>query len=175
MKRLAIYSAVAFAVVAWWQQLLLGAAGIVALVCVILALVWAAEEWRKWRSARRFRAAWGRQGKDLLIVYSNSPNWQRYIEAGWLTKWDSRAVVLNWSERKQWESSPRPEVRLFRAHAGDAEFNPLAIVVPASGGPARVVRFWRAFRDAKHGKDKALRDAEARLEAYLVASANARG
>jgi len=30
-----------------------------------------------------------------------------------------------------------------------------------------VVRFWRAFRDSKHGKDQRLRDAEADLGRYI--------
>jgi hypothetical protein len=50
--------------------------------------------------------------------------------------------------------------------AGDHEFNPLAIVIPADGS-VRVIRFWQAFRDYKHGKHRTLRAAEAELGAAL--------
>ena len=59
--------------------------------------------------------------------------------------------------------------------AGDREFNPLGIVVPQKGRAARVVRFWRAFRDYKHGKDGPLRVAEAELQACLDATAQRNG
>jgi hypothetical protein len=70
-----------------------------------------------------------------------------------------------------WKRDRRPDVALFRVFAGDREFNPLAIVVPSEGRRARVVRFWRAFRDYKHGKDRLLRAAEAELEGYLTEGA----
>jgi hypothetical protein len=47
-------------------------------------------------AVKRFRAVWHPQGKDLLLVYSNSPNWQQHVEEQWLPKWRQRAVVLNW-------------------------------------------------------------------------------
>ena len=121
--------------------------------------------WRGARAVRRFRAVWGTQGKDLLLVYSNSPHWQSYIETHWLPRWGERAVVLNWSERARWPADS-PAVRLFRIVGGAREFNPLAVVVPLAGR-ITVVRFWRAFRDYKHGKDAALRAAEGTLEAAL--------
>ncbi len=49
---------------------------------------------------------------------------------------------------------------------GDREFNPLAIVIPERG-PVQVIRFWQAFRDHKHGRDRALRVAEAELAAAV--------
>jgi hypothetical protein len=132
----------------------------------VFAATYLSGRWRRWRAATRFRQEWHRQGKDVLLVYSNSPHWQEYIEAHWLPKWGARAVVLNWSERKTWVTSKRSEARLFRAFAGDREFNPLGIVVPYVGEVC-VVRFWHAFRDVKHGKDRALRLAEAELETAL--------
>ena len=122
--------------------------------------------WRYTTGIRRFRRAYGPQGKDLLLVYSESPHWQRYVEQRWLPRWGSRAVVLNWSDRAEWSAADTPEAALFRSVAGDREFNPLAVVVPRRGR-IRVVRFWRAFRDYKHGKDRALRDAERELEEAL--------
>src|SRR4051812_23720078 len=137
-------------IVIGWPFLLAGSA-------IVLAQYGHAR-WAKRRAVSRFRAAWLPQGKDLLLVYSNSPHWKQYVEDRWLPKWRDRAVVLNWSERRTWHRGA-PEAALFRAFAGAREFNPLAIVV--SSDDIRVVRFWRAFRDFKHGKDRLLRLAEA--------------
>jgi hypothetical protein len=118
------------------------------------------------RLQREFHERWGGQGKRLLLVYSNSPNWQAYVEENWLPQLESLAVVLNWSERSSWVERHPFEARIFRAWAGDREFNPVAIIIPAEG-PVRVIRFWQAFHDYKHGKDRTLRAAEAELEMAL--------
>lgn len=145
------------------------------LVAFAAILAWGAGAWivaerRDARAVRRFRDEWQAQGKDLLLVYSNSPHWQQYVETNWLPRWGGRAVVLNWSERSRWADSSA--VELFRRYAGNREFNPLAIVVPKAGRPT-VVRFWQAFRDNKHGKPLALRTQETRLAAALEILANA--
>jgi hypothetical protein len=44
---------------------------------------------------------------------------------------------------------------VFRLFGGSREFNPLAVVVRPLRW-VRVFRFWRAFRDAKHGNRSAL-------------------
>jgi hypothetical protein len=121
--------------------------------------------WQGAAAIRRFRRQYGREGKDLLLVYSNSPHWQQYVESEWLPRWRERAVVVNWSERSRW-SGREPEIVLFRSIAGSREYNPIAIVVPPKG-PVRVVRFWRAFRDKKHGKDSPLENAERELQSAL--------
>jgi hypothetical protein len=118
------------------------------------------------RLQRGFRDRWGAQGKRLLLVYSNSPNWQEYIEANWLPRLEPVAVVLNWSERSTWSERHPLEAEIFRLWAGDQEFNPLAIIIPAHGS-VRVIRFWQAFRDYKHGKNRTLRATEAELGAAL--------
>jgi hypothetical protein len=115
-----------------------------------------------------FRVAHVRAGRDVLLVYSESPHWQAYIEREWLPRLGHRAVVLNWSRRRQW-SRLRPEVLLFRLFPSWREFNPVAIVVPRWWGGPTVIPFWRAFKDAKHGNDRALRDAERVLTAALAA------
>ena len=122
---------------------------------------------RQQRAVDGFRKAWRPRGKDILIVYSNSPHWQGYVESQWLPRWGDRAVVLNWSERQSWRGSVRPEVVLFETFRDSREFNPLAIVVPDVGRTVHVVRFWRAFRDFKHGKEPRLRAAEAMLRDHL--------
>lgn len=118
------------------------------------------------RLQRGFHDRWGPHGKRLLLVYSNSPTWQAYVEENWLPRLESIAVVLNWSERSTWRERHPLEAEIFRMWAGDQEFNPLAIIVPADGS-VRVIRFWQAFRDYKHGKDRTLRAAEAELGAAL--------
>ena len=145
--------------------------GIVVLPILLLALPFLAvgawfDRHKRRRLQREFQNRWGGQGKRLLLVYSNSPNWQAHIEANWLPQLESIAVVLNWSERGTWAERQSFEADVFRTWAGDREFNPLAIIIPADG-PVRVIRFWRAFRDYKHGKDRTLRAAEAELGAAL--------
>src|SRR6266404_1245094 len=121
IKRIGIALALAVCAVLLWRGLLIFAA----VVAITVAAAYAGYVWRRWWAVRRFRAAWQSQGRDLLLVYSNSPNWKRYVEEKWLPRWGDRAVVLNWSERQNWRRDLRPEVSLFRAFAGDREFNPL--------------------------------------------------
>jgi hypothetical protein len=102
-------------------------------------------------------------------VYSESPNWQAYIEAKILPRIKDRAVVLNWSERRLWPDASPWEARFFRRFAGGREFNPLALVFC---GPGRIkaVRFHQAFLDLKHGKESTLRAAEAELLSLVAAA-----
>ena len=109
-----------------------------------------------------FWRAHASRGRYILFVYSESPNWQSYIEANILPRIQHSAVVLKWSERRHWSSTSPWEARFFRRFAGDREFNPLALVF-CSRGRIHSVRFHQAFLDYKHGKESALRDAERRL------------
>jgi len=142
---------------------------ILALVLLFLPLIlsYAAAYllWRVvWGSILRFWfwRAHAARGRPVLFVYSESPNWQSYIEESILPRISDRAVVLNWSQRRHWSSTSPWEARYFRRFAGDREFNPLALVF-CSRGRIRAVRFHQAFLDLKHGKDAALRAAEAEL------------
>jgi hypothetical protein len=164
LKRLGVVLGLGVAILFLWRGLLIFASVIV----LIAAATYVWHVWRQWRAVSRFRSAWKPQGKDVLLVYSNSPHWKAYVEDAWLPRWGHRAVVLNWSDRRMWQHDRRAEVALFRAFAGDREFNPLGIVVPLEGRRPHVVRFWRAFRDFKHGKDRLLRAAEAELDGYLT-------
>jgi hypothetical protein len=110
----------------------------------------------------RWNRTWGRAGKRILLVYSRSPNWQEYIEQNWLPRLEGRAVLLDWSDRATWRRPVPLEVRAFRYWAGHREFNPLAILFPERGRVG-TVRFWRAFREFKHGRDMELRKAEREL------------
>ena len=124
--------------------------------------------WQGAAAIRGFRQHHGREGKDLLLVYSNSPHWQEHVETHWLPRWGTRAVVVNWSERSRWNGD-EAEIVLFRSVAGSREHNPIAIVVPPSG-PVKVIRFRRAFREKKHGSSAALERAERELESALEAA-----
>ena len=108
---------------------------------------------------------WSPAGMRVLFVYSNSPVWQSYIEDNILPRLPRGSVVLNWSERRRWRWWWL-SAAAFRFFGGRREFNPLAVVVrPLRWG--RTFRFWRAFRDAKHGNQAALRTIEAQFFTHL--------
>ena len=98
-------------------------------------------------------ALWNTRGKDILFVYSDSPIWQEYVETQILPRIASRAVILNWSQRKKWRLSFARFV--FINFGGYRAFNPLGVVFhPWCKG--KVFRFWQPFRDYKHGNTAAL-------------------
>lgn len=92
---------------------------------------------------------WLPRGKSVLVVYSDSPTWREYMTDEVMPLVEQRAIVLNWSERKNW---PRWSLatHAFRAFGGDREFNPLVVVFRPLCR-ARVFRFWPAFKDLKRG------------------------
>ena len=120
------------------------------------------ERWLIYRFWRRH----GRFGRFVLFVYSDSPNWKDYIEANILPRIKEEAVTLNWSQRREWERLSPFEAKIFHHWAGEKEFNPMAIILHP-GGRVKEVRFWRAFRDFKHGKGQALKKAEGVLFAEV--------
>ena len=112
----------------------------------------------------------------MLFVYSNSPNWKEYIEDNILPKISEKAIVVNWSERNEWDWEDKAlELRIFQHWTGlsryfqkgkkkwdGREFNPIAITfVPWCR--VKVFRFWKPFKDYKHGKDKKLKELESKL------------
>jgi hypothetical protein len=101
-------------------------------------------------------------GRRILLVYSRSPVWQEYIETNWLPLLADHAMVLNWSDRESWKQRRSFAVWVFRHWAPPEDFNPMAIVFPRFR-PAKRIGFFYAFRDWKHGKNEALRDAEKQL------------
>ena len=168
----------------------------------LIALLLAWGEWRAGVLRRRFARVHGPATRGILI-YSNSPNWQQYIEQQWLPRIGKRLVVLNWSERARWREEHPLEAAIFRRHLGDREFNPAAIVFRSAGrgrlfrrwlasiraldpigmlapyeSSVDIVRFYRPFRDYKHGKEHTLHAAEAALWRLLdieVTSTRPRG
>ena len=99
-----------------------------------------------------------------LLVYSDSPIWRVYVEQRILPRVTGRAVVLNWSQRAKWRHSL---ARMAFAHfGGSREFNPLAVVFRPFGR-TRTFRFWRLFRDFKHGNPAALDQVEREFFAWV--------
>ncbi len=110
----------------------------------------------------RFVGKWRKDGKRVLLVYSDSPNWQRYIEQALLPKVAPHAVTLNYSRRGEWKHSKPLEAKVWSHWAGEREFNPMAIFFPRLRR-VRIIRFYQAFRDLKHGNDRLLRQKEREL------------
>lgn len=92
---------------------------------------------------------WCPRGRDMLFVYSNSPIWQEYVQQQLLPPLETRAVVLNWSERRNWR--PSLAVWAFRYFGGSRAYNPIAIVFRPLRR-TRTFRFYEPFHDLKHGK-----------------------
>jgi hypothetical protein len=92
---------------------------------------------------------WLPKGKDVLLVYSDSPIWFEYMTTQILPLVQERAVVLNWSERKKW-SRWSLGVVVFHHFGGAGDFNPLVVFFQPLRR-ARIYRFWSAFKDWKRG------------------------
>jgi hypothetical protein len=108
---------------------------------------------------------WVPKGRRVIFVYSNSPNWQEYVEANILPRLPKTATVLNWSERSVWPFWS-VAVWTFNLYGGSREFNPLGIVIRPFRTPKRF-RFWRAFREYKHGKPGSLHAVEREFFDYI--------
>jgi hypothetical protein len=95
--------------------------------------------WRRWIC----------KGKDILFVYSDSPIWREYMMEQVLPAVENRAIVLNWSERKQW---PRWSLAksAFSVFAGGKSYNPMVLVFRPFRRP-RVFRFFGPFKAWKQG------------------------
>jgi hypothetical protein len=110
----------------------------------------------------RFWVRHGRKGKVILFVYSDSSNWKDHIEEKILPRLEACSVILNWSKRREWESSMQFETRLFNQWAGSGEFTPTAILFPLLGR-VKVFRLWQPSQNPKHGKNKVSKEAEQSL------------
>jgi hypothetical protein len=107
---------------------------------------------------------WCARGYDVLLVYSNSPIWQAYVEEQLLPRLGRRAIVLNWSQRRLWHRTLA--VMAFRFFGGSREFNPIAIVFRPFR-LARTFRYYKPFRDFKHGNTEAVHEMTDRLFAMV--------
>ena len=106
-------------------------------------------------------ACWRSRGVNVLLVYSDSPNWHDYVEAQLLPRLPRSTVVLNWSKRRDWPWLSLSTMA-FRFFGGYREFNPLVIVFRPLRW-AKTFRFYRAFKDYKHGKPRSLNEVQQRL------------
>lgn len=119
---------------------------------------------------------WHPKGKYALFVYSDNPTWKDYIETNILPRIADNTVVMNWSKRHEWDWDRKPlELRLYLAWTavsrypgkgylkhGASEYNPLAIVFVPWWKP-KVLKFWKPFKDYKHGKETLLKQVEEEL------------
>jgi hypothetical protein len=108
----------------------------------------------------------GPRKRRVLFVYSESPNWQSHLEQAVIPRLPPDSVVLNWSRRREWPRFALPTL-LFRFFAGDRQFNPIGLVF-ARFVPVRRYRFWRPFRDVKHGESEPLQALEAKFFEHLA-------
>lgn len=86
---------------------------------------------------------WLPKGKDILLILSDSPIWHEYMTTQVLPLVQDRALVLNWSDRRNWERWSLP-VAVFRHFGGAREYNPMVLLFRPLR-TARVFRFWSAF------------------------------
>jgi hypothetical protein len=93
-------------------------------------------------------------------VYSNSPIWKAYIEKEILPTIQNQAVILNWSERKNWKNSLA--VLAFRYFGGQRNFNPMAVVFRPLR-LAKTYRFYEAFKEFKYGNPDKVEQLKSRL------------
>ena len=124
----------------------------------------------------QIQSEWYPKNKYLLFVYSESPVWKEYIETNILPRISELGIILNWSERSKWAwNSNKFEVKVFKYWANVSlfkkngkkelqgyEYNPIAIVF-TPGNKVKVFRFWKAFKDYKHGKTIPLKKVENEL------------
>lgn len=120
---------------------------------------------RLWLNTR-FRIKWGKKDKHILFIYSESPNWQQYIETNIVPRINQKAVLLNWSKRSEWKTNKPLEAKVLEHWGSEREFNPLAIVFMPRG-MVKVIRFHKAFKDYKHGKEALLKRKEKELYGVL--------
>jgi hypothetical protein len=108
-----------------------------------------------------YLAIWLTWRKQFAVfVYSDSPTWKDYIEREILPYIQDDAVILNWSERRNWKNSLA--ILAFRYFGGQRNFNPIAIIFR----PFRLVktyRFFEAFQEFKHGDAKKVEEIKKEL------------
>ncbi len=131
----------------WWLAVLIG----VCAAWYMTYLLWGYIN--LWLAVSAFKL----KGLDGILVYSNSPKWQTYIEHNWLPKFGDRFLVLNHSERKQWKLSVAMNV--FDFFCGSINYCPSVLIFRGFRYP-KIFRFFYAFKDAKHNNTDALEKLE---------------
>ncbi len=154
---IAVYSLV-FALAAyateWWWLLIALVPSVIILLYVSYGVLL-----RAWALLK-----WSRTPIHGILIYSNSPNWQEYVEREWLPRLRDRVIILNWSQRKNWTHSLA--IRLFRYYLEGStnaiDYNPAVLLLRGLKHPY-LYRYFYAFRDAKHGRTNALTTLEAQM------------
>lgn len=115
------------------------------IIALLLYLLWGTilyiAIWLTWKKQR------------VLFVYSESPIWKGYIEGEILPYIRDRAVILNWSDRRNWKNSLA--VLAFRYFGGYRNFNPIGMVFRPFHF-VKTYRFFEAFKEFKHGNSKSV-------------------
>lgn len=94
------------------------------------------------------------EGKFILFTYSDSPNWAQYIEANILPKIEDHSIIINRTKYPDWKSQFKTEKRAVELWAS-LKINPLAIIFTETG-KVKIIEFYDAFRDLKHGKEQTI-------------------
>jgi hypothetical protein len=128
----------------------------------------------------RVKNEWLPQNKFILFVYSDNQLWKEYAEKKIVPKIKPVAVILNWSQRKDWIKANSLEAKLFRnfqwgreyiwqnnVRMGGQTYNHMAIIFKSWDKP-RVISFWEAFKDYEFGKENNLTILENELYSYFV-------
>jgi len=111
-------------------------------------------------------ACWCSRSRNVLLVYSESPNWQEFIESELIPQLPKTTIILNWSQRRTWRWRDL-SVRAFRHFGGDQEFNPM-VTIFLPWRRAKSFRLYQPFRDYKHGNTEPLTRELQRLDSYLT-------
>jgi hypothetical protein len=104
---------------------------------------------------------WSTRGVNVLLVYSDSPTWRDYIETNIIPRLPSSTVAINWSDRRNWKRFSL-SVMAARFFGGSREFNPMVVVFRPFHW-AKTYRFWKPFKDYRHGEMEPLHTMEAEL------------
>jgi len=97
----------------------------------------------------RIKHKWPK-GKYILFTYSESENWSQYIEDNILPKIDEYSIIINRSKNQHWKSKFKLERHAIESWA-NININPIAIIFEPNK-KVKVIEFYKAFRDLKHGK-----------------------
>lgn len=121
------------------------------------------------RAVRRaFEEKWGRHGMRIVLAFSDDTRWRERIEQHWLPRIGRRTVILDWKARQSFLPGAPVEAQVFEHWAGPRDFDPMAIVIPATGR-VRTLRFRDAFVAHFAGREQPLAIEEARLFALVEA------
>ncbi|KXI30856.1 hypothetical protein [Paraglaciecola hydrolytica] len=99
----------------------------------------------------RLRMAWPK-ARYILFTYTDSESWSPYIEQNILPKIESYAQIINRTNEQDWKTEHKLERKAVEVWSS-INVNPLAIVFEP-GKKVKVIPFYEAFRDLKHGKQE---------------------